>query len=374
MATILASMLVMTLLVRDEVDIVDSQIAFHLNAGVDFVIATDHRSQDGTTDVLERYSREGHLHLIREEDVEYREPEWRTRMARLAASEFSADWVINSDADEFWWPRGSDLKEVLSSLPARYGVVRAFWRPFVPRPDDADFFAERMTVRLSSEAAINDPASQFRPNAKVIHRADSRLTVSRGGHAVEGVYLQPLRGWYPVELLHFPLRSLAQVERKASIYRASADTRFHDAHRKMHRALEEGSLQDRYRELEVDDTTLERGLDDGSLVVDTRLRDALRTLAGVEQVPTSAGGRQGGGFALPEGGVPHLGFPRPSVVEDAAYAVEATVLGEADVVRLQRRLDALETRLASLEKNSWRRVARRAARLVRRVPPPAHGR
>lgn len=367
-------MLVMTLLVRDEVDIVDAQIAFHLNAGVDFVIATDHRSQDGTTEVLERYSREGYLHLIREEDVEYREPEWRTRMARLAASEFGADWVINSDADEFWWPRGSDLKAVLSSLPARYGVVRAFWRPFVPRPDDGDFFAERMTVRLSSEAAINDPRSQFRPNAKVIHRADPRLTVSRGGHAVEGVFLQPLRGWYPVELFHFPFRSLAQVERKASIYRTSADTRYHDGHRDMHRALEEGSLQDRYRELEVDDGTLERGLADGSLVVDTRLRDSLRTLAGVDHVPSLGDGRQGGGFALPEDGGPRLTFPRPSVVEDAAYAVEATVLGEADVVRVQRRLDALEIRLASLEKKPWRRVVRRASRLVRRIPLASHGR
>ena len=36
--------LVQTLVVRDEVDIVDAQIAYHLNAGVDFVIATDHES------------------------------------------------------------------------------------------------------------------------------------------------------------------------------------------------------------------------------------------------------------------------------------------------------------------------------------------
>src|SRR5215831_10755549 len=96
---------VMTLLVRDEADIVDAQIAFHLNAGVDLVIATDHSSADGTTEILERYERDGLLHLIHERDVEYREIEWRTRMARLAATDFGADWVINSDADEFWWPR-----------------------------------------------------------------------------------------------------------------------------------------------------------------------------------------------------------------------------------------------------------------------------
>jgi hypothetical protein len=357
--------LVMTLIARDEADVIDAQIAFHLNAGVDFVIATDHRSTDGTTEILERYAREGHLHLTHEEDVEYREVEWRTRMARAAASELGADWVINSDADEFWWPRGADLKDVLAALPRRYGIVRAFWRPFLPRDDDGSFFAERMTVRLSPEAAIHDPSSQFRPNAKVIHRADPKMTVGRGNHAVEGVRLQPLRGWYPVELLHFPLRSLAQVERKASIYRASEDTRLHDAHRKMHGALEEGSLADQYRNLVVDESALERGLAEGSVVLDTRLRDAFRTLAGTEPVPAAAEGA----FALPVDGRSRLRFPRPSVVEDAAFAAEAAVLGEADTVRVQRRQDELEDRLAQLETTVWQRLGRSTMRLAQRVRP-----
>src|SRR5439155_18936470 len=189
-----------------------------------------------------------------------------------------------------------------------------------------------MTVRLSPEAAIHDPTSQFRPNSKIVHRAHPGLTVGRGNHAIEGVGMQPLRGWYPVELFHFPLRSLAQVERKASIYRASRDTRLHDGHRKLHDAHEEGSLVGQYRELAVDDAALERGLADGSLVRDTRLRDALRTLT------------VDGSFALPENGRSRLDFPRPSVVDDAGYAAEAAVLGEADVVRLQRRLDELEGR------------------------------
>ena len=56
--------LVQTLVVRDEADIVDDQIAYHLNAGVDFVIATDHASPDGTTEILERYARDGILRRI----------------------------------------------------------------------------------------------------------------------------------------------------------------------------------------------------------------------------------------------------------------------------------------------------------------------
>ena len=85
--------LVQTLVVRDEVDIVDDQIAYHLNAGVDFVIASDHQSVDGTTDVLERYVREGHLRRIAVEG-EMRDGPWRTHMARLAAVEHGADWIL----------------------------------------------------------------------------------------------------------------------------------------------------------------------------------------------------------------------------------------------------------------------------------------
>ena len=115
----------MTLLVRDEADVVDAQIAYHLNAGVDFVIATDNRSQDGTTEILERYERDGVLHLIREPGDDLRQSEWVTRMARLAATDFGADWILNTDADEFWRPRGGSFEELFAAVPARFGAVLA---------------------------------------------------------------------------------------------------------------------------------------------------------------------------------------------------------------------------------------------------------
>ncbi len=44
-----------------------------------------------------------------------RQDVWATEMAQQAAKGFGADWVINSDADEFWWPEeGGSLKNVLS--------------------------------------------------------------------------------------------------------------------------------------------------------------------------------------------------------------------------------------------------------------------
>ncbi len=345
--------LVLTLLVRDEADVVDAQIAFHLNAGVDFVVATDHTSQDGTTEILERYAQAGYLHLIREAGDGFRQSEWVTRMARLAATDFGADWVINSDADEFWWPRAGDLKEILALTSPRFGILRAPIRHFFLRVSDGFFFPERMIVRPLLSAPVNEPENPLRPNTHILHRGDPGAVVTSGNHALVGSSLVPLDGWYPVEVLHFPLRSLEQCRRK---YANWIDVRGGKEYPDAFEAHARGMLEEFIREKVLDDDVLERGLAEGSLVLDTRLRDALRVLAGDEAAPISTAGAR---FALPGRDSPRLSFPRPSVVEDAAYAVEAAVLGEADAVRLQRRLDQLDGRLASLERTLWRRVRAR---------------
>lgn len=351
----------MTLLARDEADIVESWLSFHLNAGADFVVATDNRSEDGTTEILERYERDGYVHLIREPGEDLRQDEWVTRMARLAATDFSADWVINSDADEFWWPRGASLADVLEAVPPRYGTVGAFLRTFPPRPGGGEFFAERITVRFSALAPINDPASLFKPIRKVVHRADPEVRIARGNHALVGSSLAPLRGWFPIEVFHFPLRTAEQCARKA-LLQGKAFERISRSptayHARMYEAYREGRINEYYESELLQDDVLERGAAEGRLVVDTRLRDALRQLRAPEGSERE--------FLLPSEAEP-LSFPLPTLVEDAEYAVEAAVLGEADVVRLQRRLDTLETRLQSLERRLPARVYRKAVRTAKRA-------
>jgi Glycosyl transferase family 2 len=337
--------LVMTLLARDEADIVDAHLEFHLNAGVDFVIATDNLSQDGTTEILESYAKDGRLLLIREDSEYLHQAEWITRMGRLAATELGADWVIHSDADEFWWPRGDSLKEVLASIPSRYGIVRALLRHFVPRPDDGSPFAERMTVRVSTSSPINDPRSLFRPNLKVIHRADPNVNVSIGAQRLIDSPLMPLRGWYPIEFFHFPVRSLEQCERKYSYQQTGPGETPSPYYDRVRQLIAEGRVKELYDSLVVDGGALERGLQNGTLVIDARLRDALRTL------------REG----------KPLTFPRPTVVDEAAYAVDVAALGEADVVRLQRRLDTLEQRLLTIERRPALRVERKLRRAAKKL-------
>jgi hypothetical protein len=323
---------VVTVLARDEADIIDDQVAFHLNAGADFIIATDNNSRDGTTAIFERYARDGVLHLIHEPTEGLRQGEWVTRMARLAAEEYGADWVINTDADEFWWPRGGSLKEVLGPVPQEYGVVQGFWRSFVPRPHDGQPFAERMTARLTQHAPINDPTSFYRPVVKVAHRADPQVTVARGNHGLADSSFRTLTTWHPIEVLHFPLRSQAQWMRKVEL-QGDAFTKHIERsgtgyHLKGYDALQHGRIDEQHASLVVDDAALEQGVQDGTLVIDTRLRDALR--------------------AIRTGKPPS--FPAPTLADDAAYAVEAAALTEAYAVRAQRQLDGIEQRLLGLER------------------------
>jgi glycosyl transferase family 2 len=332
--------LVLTLLTRDQADVVDALVSFHLNAGVDFVIAMDHRSGDGTAEILEAYEREGVLHLIRQTSSELRTREWRTGMARLAATEYAADWVIGCDGDEFWWPRGGSLKDVLAAVPDAYGIVDAPWRFFLPRSNGPSFFAERMTVRLSPLAALLHPQSPFKPRVKIAHRADPAVIVQGGNHSLLEGPFELLRGWHPIEVLHFPIRLFEQYKRTQEQWRRSGRTPM----------PVRGGLaipEDAFTSLAIDEEKLARGLETGGLTLDTRLRDALRMLR-LPDVPAGPGDTSRRGFRLPgEDTTP--GFPAPTIENDREYASDLAALADSGLANLRRRVDELGARISARE-------------------------
>jgi hypothetical protein len=330
--------LVMTLVVRDEVDVLDAQLAFHLNAGVDFVVATDHRSRDGTTEILESYVRDGYLRLLREEGEEIRQSAWVTRMARLAATEHGADWVVNSDADEFWWPRASSVKEALEAVPPAFGVVYAPMCYFLARGGDAPFH-EAMTLRLVQAAPISSPLTRFRPTVKAAHRASAEVAVQRGNHEVRNAG-RPLRAWHPLEVLHFPDRSPQQTARKyENTVAAWPPSREPGAFvlAAQEAIRRDGPLQS-FERLVVTDEDVERSGVRWAFETDTRLRDALRRLR-------LADGR----FARPHERDGPFRLPPPDALDEARHAQDAGVLRAADLIRAQRRVDDLGRKLRALE-------------------------
>jgi hypothetical protein len=217
------------------------------------------------------------------------------------------------------------LKEVFTAVPDSVGAIYALSKHFVPRPDhDGSPFFERMTVHASPAVAINDPTSPFRPHLKVAHRGDPDVTISFGSHTATSPRWRALHHWHPADVLHFPYRSLAQWENKGS-RRARGDKPLGQYVATL-RAKEAGRSASRYERLVVDDLALERGLAEGSLTIDVRLRDALRA-AGVETAP-----------------------PRPTPSVDASVLLAGEAVRDADIVRLHRFLDVLSARLAPLEK------------------------
>jgi hypothetical protein len=266
--------LVMTLLVRDETDIISSNIDFHLDQGVDFIIATDNLSIDGTADILHDYERRGLLHYIHQTDDNYAQYRWVTHMARLACTGFGADWVINNDADEFWYPELGDLKEVLGAVPPTCDALAIQRFNFPPRPMAAsDFFADAMTVReRQSFNALGNPLP-----GKVCHRAFADIEVEQGNHGARrnGHALAALPG--PIAILHFPARTYRQFANKVSKGGAAYERNtclppeVGSTWRRLHQLYQAGELEALWRTMILDDSMLEAGLRAGSLVRDHRL-------------------------------------------------------------------------------------------------------
>lgn len=186
--------LAMTLLVGDDAELVDTHLSYHLNAGVDFIAVGQSASSSDVTDVLESYSKHGHLRRV---DIEELAPETehRTSMARLAVVEHGADWVIDSEGHEFWWPRAESLKDALLAIPPRYTIVQALVRRF-ESPDSG-----LRTVRFALDGPAQGPlalSDWLRP----VYRAQPELALLPRGVVAEAWRL-PLRAWYPIEVLDF---------------------------------------------------------------------------------------------------------------------------------------------------------------------------
>jgi hypothetical protein len=282
--------LVSTLVVAaDDADVLDAHLRFHLNAGVDLVLVA--AQADESAAVLEQYVQDGRI---------VRASGTAADLARLAVTEHGADWVLPADADEFWWPRGESLKDVLAAIPPRYEVVQGLVRVFLPPTVAGEAFSESMTVRpslLHSSARGAEPIeSALRPLYRALPGAQTAADERR----------VPLRAWYPIEVLRFPVRG-------------------------------PGPAVDR------------SGLEDGTLVVDERLRDALRIL----------------GPDKPDDAAPLVLTP-PGIVDDASYAIECAAVGEVDLAKLERQIRELEGRITWLEERFWPRVMRNVRRVVRR--------
>lgn len=294
--------LVMTLLVRDEADIVAQNVAWHLSQGVSHVIVTDNASTDGTADALAPFVRQGVLTLLHEPSAEYLQDVWTTRMALMARDEIGADWVICNDADEFWRAPTGDLRDMLpedgpramlvcrrhNMIAAREDLNRAPWPdtlvcravdpPPPPRPP--------LTEDGLLDTPLDRPFFQYRLPTKVILPTRGLKGVARGAHDATFEGPAPQRRDCPVEIFHYPVRARPKFERSvqrigAAVGRTaglSLSTSWkYRRWSKMTRAA--GTIDAAFREALPDRSRLERDLASGRVVEDRSMARALRRLS-----------------------------------------------------------------------------------------------
>src|SRR5262249_30641847 len=159
-------------------------------------------------------------------------------------------------------------------------------------------------------------------------------TVGRGNHTSVGSRHELLPGWYPVEVLHFPFRSSDQLAVKSVKSDTHAGPKRGGYLRRLASEAAAPGSDDAFEAQVVEPEEVQHGLEAGVLVRDERLRDALRAI----REPGS------GRFRLPAADWAGLTLQAPSIVDDAQFAADVAVLGEANMVRAQRRMDDFERR------------------------------
>lgn len=211
--------IVMTLMVRDEADIVAAVLEHHLAQGVDFIIATDNASVDGTREVLQAYADAGVLELHDDPRHEKQQAEVVTAMARRAALVHGADWVINADADEFFVPTNAEtLADALAAMPAEVQSFNARVRNLMGTPlASGSPISTHVWRDERAEDELAKVGLHAHPTDDCIHRANPNVNVVQGNHGTDLPLTDEVPEAAAIEVLHLPYRAWDRYRHRVEI-------------------------------------------------------------------------------------------------------------------------------------------------------------
>ena len=277
---------VMTLIVKDEDDILEENIIFHLNTGVDLILAMDNNSSDGTTDILKKYKKTGSLIYFLEPSQEYLQDKWATFLAHQAYFEHQADWIIHTDADEFFIPNFGNIMECLAEVQTRTDVLFINRHDFIPikRP-------ERLSAPIEMIYRKADSLEWFTGKPilpKIIHKGFPDMQVTKGNHNIHGSLIKKKIDFPNIETFHYPIRSFQQFEKKIKLTGIQHINNINSKNNRYfywYSMLEQGKLKDVYDEYCLDEEQIQAYLENGDLLKEQRLSCTLIDLMKTDNSP-----------------------------------------------------------------------------------------
>ena len=259
--------LVMTILVKNEADIIEQNIRVHRALGVDAFVVMDNDSSDGTRSILEKLKKEMEIVIIDEKGA-YNQAKWMTKLAKVAKYQLKADWVINNDADEFWIPKnGKSLKEVLNfkgSILAcnRYnmllykGVEEGEFLNSIYRVDSPVVYGrknEMESEKLSMTLTKIGPKVIVNPKGLFHIRGGNHSAIHIGkfkGHLIRNY--KKMEMYDEISVFHFPMRSYEQfeknIENRKSLLEGKKHIKMGPHYRRWVKIYNEGKLKNEFNE------------------------------------------------------------------------------------------------------------------------------
>jgi len=196
-------MIVATLWIRNEEDIIAQTLDHHIRQGVDVFIITDNGSTDKTKEIVSSYPQ---VKILLENNKLTHDQELGvTKMAKIACK-FDPDWIIHIDADEFW----CNLEKLEGELEI---VTRVY--EHLPMMIKKSFTIEQEPYFLENRF-INYPGvdPKLLTRTKVAHRKDPEIEILAGNHRAKSKFLKFGLKISSVEIHHFPIRAYKQFKDK----------------------------------------------------------------------------------------------------------------------------------------------------------------
>lgn len=285
--------LAMTLLVRNEADIIEDNIRFHHAQGIDCFAVMDNASDDGTREILQELTHEFDLHIIDQPEQNYQQALWMTELAAYAGKALKADLVISNDADEFWLAEsGTRLKDHLCredsvvTLTRRNMVLDSTSLSPGYHFSDARY-AVNNPILYPSDSQINDAAVSMlltKISPKTIVNPHGLIRLKGGNHwAKHGWRWINQRNSEGIRVYHYPIRSYAQFEaniiNRQRLLR-NTQARMGDHYRRWVRLYEAGELKNEFQKFILSDSDLETTQKIGLTSKSTEIRHALHSALG----------------------------------------------------------------------------------------------